>query len=435
MKTGKTRPGVLLAGAAKIDITPDEPMFLGGYTLRSARSTGVKGRLYVRALVFDSGRQKFAIMMADLIGIEGEEVRRRIAEATGIPAGCIFAGDVHNHASPIPWRPKPGSKMKHLSNHRTAWFRHYNRSAVRVVQQALKNLQPVRMGWGQGRSRVGVNRRKPIAGGESILTFDENWASQTFGKHKTSRPVKILELPGVIRLGANPAGPIDEQVGVLRLDGLDGRPMAVLSNYACHGTSLGGRNGTVCGDWIGAAMTAIERETGAEAIFLQGASGDINPRVVGGLDGWPDSLAAATGLGEEYAQEVLRVGAGIMTAPPQQADIRVASTDILLPRAYRDLFSDFTQTVVKASTSAVRIGDCVWVNFPGEMFHQIGQRVRQMSPTPMTFLATCTNGSLGYMPTQQAYAEGGYEPGHSKLDPTAEAHYLRQAADLLWQLR
>ena len=425
----------LLAGAAKVDITPEEPVWLGGYSLRNSPSTGVHGRLYVRALVFDDGRRRFGIMMADLIGIHYEAVRTRIARAAGIEEDFLLVGDVHNHAGPIS-RPLPrGAEKNRPTNQRTAWYKHYQRAVARVVTAAIRDLQPVKLGGAVGRSRIAMNRRKRLTGGTSTRTFDENWASQSFGEHKTANPVTITEMPGVIRLGANPAGPIDDEVGVLRIDKLDGGPLAVLMNYACHGTSLGGRNATVCGDWIGEALSVVGETTGAEPIFLQGAAGDINPRVVGGLDGHADSLDKTAELGREFAREAVRVHEGIRTAEPEDGTIRRAAMDIVLPRGYRELYADFRQTTVTASTTAVRIGDFLWVNFPGELFHEIGLKVKHASPAKQTFLASCTNGSIGYFPTRAAFAEGGYEPSFCRLDPTAEDHYLRQIGELMQKLR
>jgi hypothetical protein len=88
-------------------------------------------------------------------------------------------------------------------------------------------------------------------------------------------------------------------------------------------------------------------------------------------------------------------------------------------------------TAVHAPTTAVRIGDLMWVSFPGEMFHAIGQRVKAACPARHGFLMGYTNGYVGYFPEQQAFAEGGYEPSVSHLDPIAEKVYLRQIGELL----
>src|SRR5262249_46943044 len=144
------------------------------------------------------------------------------------------------------------------------------------------------------------------------ITFDENAASQTFGQFKTTKPVRLREFDSVVRLGSNPLGPIDDSVAVLRIDALDGRPLAVVVNYACHGTSLGGRNNVICGEWRGRMMPVLQKLRGGQRLFLEGAAGDINPRLVGGLDGYRDRLEKTDALGEEIAREVIRVYGGIV---------------------------------------------------------------------------------------------------------------------------
>lgn len=417
----------LQAGIAKVDITPEKPVYMGGYSLRDAPSAGVHDRLYTRALVLSAGNTQLAFVISDIISMADHDgVRRRISAATGIPADNIIAGDVHNHAAPSPGR----------ANRNTKWFRRYEDSLAEAVQHAMSSLEPVTMSIGAGSSRIGMNRRKRMTDIESTITFDENNSSQSFGEHKTDRPITLREMDGVVRLGNNPLGSIDEEVGVLRLDTKNGRPLAVMVNYAAHGTSLGGRNDQICGEWMGHMNATIETMLpGVQAIFLQGAAGDINPRVVGGLDGYQDNPETTVTLGEEIAAEVVRVYKDLQPGDSQKTEIRVVYETLLLPRGYRELFRDFRQTTVAVPTTAARIGDLTWVSFPGELFHEIGMMVKRASPSRMTFLAGYTNGRIGYFPTRKAYAEGGYEPAVSRLDPAAEPLYLRQVAKLLERLR
>jgi hypothetical protein len=350
-----------------------------------------------------------------------DEFRRRIAAATGVPADHILIGDEHNHAA-----PSPGAQGENN------WERQFGVALVETARKALANLQPARMAAGDGRSRITMNRRQvQPQDKDSFLSFDENNSSQSFGKYKTDTPVKVHEFGGVMRLGANPIGAIDDVVQVVRLDTEAGKPLAVLIHYACHGTSLGGRNSKVSGEWMGRMQEYVERHLGAGgAMFVQGAAGDINPRVVGGLDGNPDDIQATWALGEEIGREVTRVYDAL--APARwEASIEVQNQDIRLPRTYRELPADLGNTVVHAPTTAMRIGDLMWVSFPGEMFHAIGQQVKAACPARHGFLMGYTNGYIGYFPEQQAFAEGGYEPSVSHLDPIAEKVYLRQIGELL----
>lgn len=419
----------LRAGYAKVEVTPTGPVMMGGYDLRGAPSEGVypHDHLYARALVFEASGVRVAFLEGDVIMIQRTDLfRRRVSEATGIPVENILLGDAHNHAA-----PSPDGELK------TDYDRQFSDGLIKAAQEAVANLQPVRIAAGSGRSRIAMNRRqvKP-ADSDSYLTFDENNSSQSFGKYKTDHPVMVHEFGGVVRLGANPLGPIDDAVQVVRLDTAAGKPMAVMVHYACHGTTLGGRNSKISGEWMGRMEQYVEKQfPGLGAIYIQGAAGDINPREVGGLDGVPDNIQNTWALGEEIGREVVRVYRGLTPEPLANPRVQIETDEILLPRQYRELFEDFKATSVHVPTTAVRIGDMMWTTFPGEMFSSIGKQVKAATPATHAYVMGYTNGYIGYFPTQQAYAEGGYEVAVTHLDQAAEHIYLQAIAKLMMRFR
>lgn len=415
----------LRAGYAKVDITPTGPVYLGGYDLRDGPSDGIQGndRLYARALIFEASGVRLAFVEADVISISGHDIfRREISDATGIPVANILLGDAHNHSAPAPNAPP-----------KTDWDRQFSGGIVKAAVQAVANLQPVRIAAGTGHSRIGMNRREARpADSDSFLTYDENHVSQSFGKQKTDNPVKIHEFGGVLRLGVNPLGPIDDAVQIVRVDTAAGGPLAVMIHYACHGTSLGGRNSKISAEWMGRMQAYVEKEfPGVGAIYLQGAAGDIDPRHVGGLDGYKDDINTTWALGEEIGREVARVYRQLSPAPLVSPRFQIETAEILLPRQYRELFEDFTATTVKVPTTLVRIGDMMWTTFPGEMFSNIGKQAKAASPATFAHVMGYTNGSVGYFPEQKAYAEGGYEVAITHFDPQSERIYLRAIAALM----
>jgi hypothetical protein len=245
--------------------------------------------------------------------------------------------------------------------------------------------------------------------------------SQSYGKYKTDTPVNIREMEGVCRLGANPEGSIDDEVGIMRIDKLSGQPKAVLINYACHGTSLGARNNKISPEWNGHMLEYVEKMIpGVTGIFVQGAAGDINPRVVGGLDGYKDNPENTARLGSEIGQEVVQVFTGIKTVDPGSSSIHVVNHNITCPLKYDEVVRDFTKTTIDIPVSAIRIGEFVCVTFPGELFHSIGQDIKRMTHFRVPFIMGYCNGAFGYLPTQSAYSQGGYEPWASRFAPVTE---------------
>ena len=98
------------------------------------------------------------------------------------------------------------------------------------------------------------------------------------------RPVKDGRCPG---LGVNPDGPVDHSLPLLCASDTQGKILAVVVNYACHCTTLGGDFNQIHGDWAGMAQEYIEAEhPGATALVCIGCGADANPRAArqGGND-------------------------------------------------------------------------------------------------------------------------------------------------------
>jgi len=421
---------VLEAGVSKIDITPSESLYMGGYdeSCRAAPSQGHRGNIYVRALVIDDNINRIVFVELDVVSIPKDNydpIRRQISDDTGIPYANIILGCVHNHSAPY-----PGGK-----NVDSEWYKQLNKDITKVVQDAISDLEPVKIGGGTGRSHIALNRRKMMEDTLSHFTFDENNSSQSYGKYKTEHPVLIREMEGVYRLGGNPGGSIDDEVGILRIDRLNGEPKAVFVNYACHGTSLGARNNYITPEWNGYMLEYIEDQiSGLTAMFAPGASGDINPRFVGGLDGYMDNIENTRTLGNEIGREVLKIFNEISTDVPLDPEIKLVNQNIICPKKYGEVVKDFRNTTIAIPITAIRMDDFVWITFPGELFHEIGQTVKKSMHASNTYILGYSNGSLGYLPTQKAYGEGGYEPWSAKFAPVTEKIFITGIQKMLIQL-
>ena len=427
--SGFSKESVLKAGIAKVDITPTENLYMGGYdeSCRMGPSEGSFGKIYIRSMVFDDNVKRIAFIEMDVVSLPPKNywpLRTLVSAETGIPVENIMLGCVHNHAAPSP----------DDRNSNSVWYKQFNGNVVKAVKDAIADLEPVKIGGGTGKSSIAMNRRKRMGDTLSYLTFDENNSSQSYGKYKTDSPVKIREMEGVYRLGANPKGPIDNEVGIMRIDKLSGQTKAVFINYACHGTSLGGRNNTISPEWNGHMLEYVEKNIpGVMGIFAQGAAGDINPRFVGGLDGCEDNLENTANLGYEIGREVVNVFNEIHTNYPL-SEIKIKQEDIVCPLKYNEVIKDFRNTTINVPVTAIRIDGFTWVTFPGELFHQIGKEIKSSTHSPYPFLVGYCNGSLGYMPTQQAYSEGGYEPWSSRFDPITEKIFIKGVGKMLISL-
>jgi hypothetical protein len=233
-RVAETHAAPLLAGAAKVDITRDE-------------AGPVEGRLHARALVIKNQDVTAVIVTLDVVAI-GEigsvsddflaNVRRRVEQKLNIPAANILVNASHCHGIPCT---------------------DVEDRTVRAIEQAAKNLVPVRVGVATGREdRIQENRRLKLKNGREVDV-----------RHAYSMPADE-EVAGI--------GPIDPEIGILRLDRQDGGTLAVVYNFACHPIQ-GVPSGANTADMTGFSSEVIEDTLGdgAVALFVQGCGGDINP--------------------------------------------------------------------------------------------------------------------------------------------------------------
>lgn len=224
--------GQLLAGAAKVEITnkkviPNDP-------------------LYVKALVLKCGPTTCALVTVDAVAL-GEigyigndylpKVRARITKELGIAPQNVLVNASHCHARPCA---------------------DVDDKTVQAVQEAARALVPVTVGVGVGfENRISENRRLRLKNGKEIDV-----------RHAYALPPDE-EIAQV--------GPIDPDIGILKLDRKDGQTLAVVYNFACH-PIMGLPTGDNTADIIGFASRVIEENLGgAIALFVQGCAGDINP--------------------------------------------------------------------------------------------------------------------------------------------------------------
>jgi len=261
------------AGAARVEITPPLPVDVLGFARRPVAPRRVHDPLLVTAVVLRSGATTVAIMAADLTNLTpefAERIRDRITEATGIPGANVLLNSSHTHAGP--W---PGAAYK-LGGETDDWTpleRRYWDSLPDLFASAavrsLAEIRPARVSGGVGHAPgIAVNRRERTADGRTIL-------------------------------GWNPDGFFDDSVPTLRIDALDGSPIATIVGFGCHPVVVGPDVDAIGSDFVGPLRTRTELlRGGGVAIFLQGAAGNVLP-----LEGFFDHLGPEVPFGERLGLE------------------------------------------------------------------------------------------------------------------------------------
>ncbi|MFB3902774.1 MAG: neutral/alkaline non-lysosomal ceramidase N-terminal domain-containing protein [Acidobacteriota bacterium] len=396
----------LRVGVAKTVITPQEPVQLAGYASRKELSTGVHDDISARALVFETGGSRLALVSLDLIGFYGntaEALRTAIVSRTGLTPYQLFLCAIHTHAA-----PSPGLDPQAVHANNVRFTEGLKGKLAELVANAIANLQPATLSVGIGSSPVGANRRelRINAKGESSIV-----------------------------LGRNPYGPTDKEVQVLRMVKADGSPLAVAFDYATHGTSLGPANLIISGDVLGLAEQMIERVTdsGGVALAFVGASGNIDPwyRILPAFNtepGWtPEPVLLGNLLGQEVVH-VYRRSSQLEAPEPIRSSLQV----IQLPA--KVAAGSSPQPVAERlpyTITAARIGDVGIIGLGGEVLTEIGQAIKAGSPFRHTLVITHCNGAAGYLAPRHLYLEGGYEVQSTRFSPDAAQIVVRESLRLL----
>lgn len=394
-----------LAGTAREEITPPPGIDLSGFAGRIGPNTGWRDPLYASALFLCDEQAGALLLTLDLIGLTPEDdarLRGEIAANLGISPDAVLIACSHTHSGPqvMPLRATGDIDRD--------WTAEALSRASRAAVAARQAAEPAALRYGAGQCFASINRRQATGGGGMTI-------------------------------GQNSLGPCDTTCRILMVEG-DYGPLAIIAQYAMHPVVLGNDNLRASADWVGAMRTKLEQTLGCSALFLQGCCGDINPRIRG-------TEAICDALGQDVAGSVLSARSSLTVM--ENPRIRAASAEAEIP--VRPLLSEdeVAEIEIKARVtladdaawlgarqiaqadldwaaacrilrqtgqdgdyitgrvSALNIGDIILVGLPGEIFTEIGFDVRKAVPSawPIGY----ANGNLGYLYTDQACKEGGYE--------------------------
>ncbi len=274
----------LLVGVARAGITPAIGVHLAG-SLRDEPSSAIERGLTVTALALSDEHTELVIVACDLLALSVETawaIRTRIAKAVGISTEQVLVNVSHTHGVPPPpfrhaLEDEAGpEEIREIET----YYESVQDQAVGVAKRAHAELRPGRAGFASGAVRIGVNRRERLPDGTMVL-------------------------------GENVNGIVDPTVSVVRFDDDTGCPVAMLLHYACHPDVLGPKATLISPDYVGVARAVAERVVGAPVVFLQGAAGDIDPRV--GIVNGPDGIDEMNRLGTELGCEAARVFQSVNT--------------------------------------------------------------------------------------------------------------------------
>jgi hypothetical protein len=388
-------------GLAQVKITPEQPVFLSGYASRNKPFVRVEADIFAKALVLeDRNGYKAVIVTSDLLGFPAgvaEPICERICAKTGWKREQVLLNSSHTHAAPLlSLHPGPRDNMPAGDAQRTAEYtRQLQDKIVDLALRAATKMEPANLSWGAGVAHFVMNRRE-------------------------------FTPTGVI-LGVNPRGLADRTVPVLRVDGADGKLRAVLFGAAVHGTTLGGDNYDLCGDYAGFAQTYVEDKLKpAQALFMLGCAGDANPYPRGTME---QTREHGVTLGKEVCR-VLETKLKPVRGPLKTA---FAKADVPLQEVSKQELEKWSKekglkgSLAGQMLAVLNKGDklpahypcplAVWqfgddltlVGLSGEVVvDYVALLEKALGPNKLWVAAYC-NDVFGYLPSARVLDEGGYE--------------------------
>jgi neutral ceramidase len=421
--------GVLRAGAAAVDISPQEfPLNMpGGFSANMAESSN--DPLHARAIVLDDSATRIALVVVDTLGAGPEvldEIKTATSEKTQIDPARILICSTHTHTAPS--HPKQGPAPA------VAYRARFIQGIVDSIVRANDALQPAAIGFASHPLPEEVfNRRWFLKPGQMT--------PNPFGKMD-----RVKTNPGTSReVLDTPAGPTDPDLSILSVQDAKKRPLALFANYALHYVG-GSPKGRVSADYFGEFARLFPSRVGAGegfvAMLSNGASGDIN-NIPFGVTRPPREPFEQIRIVAQKACDT--AWTALKKIPSHRADIRLAMAERSIELRYRRptqeqvdearaflaikapneieklprLAQNYARStlsaherpeeVVTVKVQAIRIGEIAVCAIPFEAFVQIGLDLKRRSPFEQTMVIGLANGRHGYLPTPEHHQLGGYE--------------------------
>ena len=418
------------------DITPDEPVRLGGFANRVGLSGSVHRSLQSRCLVLKDNGKKVCIIVNDLLAVQPEiadDIQTRIARQSELAVPAVILCATHTHSA-----PSMEYGVSEANDH------YINFASEQIIANACETIlsdTSFKVGFIKtGTASCDISSARKLIVPESGPAY------------------RVLEAEGLT----------DDRVKICRIVDENDSPQVTIFNYACHPVTLGHESTAVSPDYPGRAREVIEQADSGFALFLNGAAGDINP-----VKNEQTDLAVTDWQGERLGKAVLSAR---LRGYNGDIELKLKSRTIELPFRDSNITKEFIDSEVErkskettefdrwqehlenwkrqiyemidrkqvpsclsVSATALKVGPTVFFFTQGEPYVkyqiELSQRFEQVELMCFGYTA----GECSYIPTAESFADKGYETNQayiflnlpSPLTPKIEEIYLSQAGKLI----
>ena len=377
----------LKGGCAKVNITPPLGIpLIGSY---GKPSDDILDELYAKALVLDDGNNALVIVSCDLLYTPLEEItgpaRKIIIEKTGIPEQNILICATHTHSGPEVFTK---SKFRRPGDTPTpAIDRSYLDTLVKKIAGsaliASKDMRQVKIGAAYGQAPEIVYNRRPknkdglvkmaftlppeVRATRKVVTEPDGQVRTTFVLPDDNTEWKF--------------GPIDPEVRVLKVEGMDGETLASLVNFGCHPVCIYPYlSTTISADYPAFVTSVVEGAEGGLCLFALGLAGDAVP--------FDRGVPARRQIGRAIGGEALRQLQFVTTT--SNVTLSAIKKEVTFPTkrptAEKAGDDDKIPKPVTTEIQVLRLGDIYILGLPGEVLVEAGLQVKKRAGLEKLFI-------------------------------------------------
>ncbi len=418
----------MLAGFSDVEFTPESGMMPGGFLPAHAHGKDENG-LYSNIAVFTSGGESVMIISIDVLFFSpeyGNMLRERISAGTGIPEKNIFIVGTHTHT---------GTLVEYLIWSCPPDLETTGHTADLTVKAAID-------AWN--------NRIEAKLGVGTTYDYTHNFCRDFYLADGNVKMNPGYDREDIVKPISSP----DQSVNVMRVDDMNGNVKCFIVNYANHPccSDYTRKEGVYSADYPGYLRSALKRKFGEDVvvIFLTGTAGDIN--CVDYMYGTTkrhkeEKVNVRKEIGEALADDVEELNPRIFTIftdPVIQSKSEIHTTarrkktpemvewaketieksktekistyDLTFANEYAEEDTEEIPDTLDLEIHTLQIGPWAIVGLPGEIYTEIGKRIKASSPYANTVVAELANGTNGYIPPDHIIQSTAYEARFAKYN-------------------
>ncbi|MDA2140791.1 neutral/alkaline non-lysosomal ceramidase N-terminal domain-containing protein [Bacillus cereus group sp. Bc256] len=380
-------------GVCKVDITPPIGIDFVGYH-RETGINNIEERIYGTVFVFEKGEMKTVFISIDNIGMLVEDtnmIREQVASELHVPFERITVVYTHTHSGPETVGDNPL-----VQSYKTILVNNVVHGAV----TANNNLKLCEVGWGVTTGDIGVNRRERTSDGRA-------------------------------KMGTNIDGVVDKRIGMLAIRNAETKELSGIVVFCtAHPNVLKGDSDVLSADYPGMTREILEKIVNCPVMIVQGAAGNVNAKYRGSKEALKQMAYTLSGhvltmLPTVTYSPIVNVRTISSTMQMKLQDIpeidEILSMAQLAEKQWGMNTNEWLTIVLEQCKQGTRqlsinlevqlfqINDGMFSGIPMEPFSETALEVKENLQNELAFFGGYTNGYIGYLPTKEEFAYGGYE--------------------------